>query len=301
MPTLTVAQNIFLNQRDKICLAGFIDDQGRRGRARALCSRRSASTSTPQRRSQFPFSAGQRQLTEIVKSISQDVQGADSRRADHGAVGGRGEQAVRFPSRQLKSEGVAIIYVSHRMEEITRIADRATILRDGRHVVTAPLCELTLRRRSSSISSGRRSRGFSDVERAQAARGKPLLELRDLSGPRKPENLDLMLFAGRSSGSPACWEAAAARWRGSLFGIDPMREGEILVRGAPAAINSPIDAIAHGLALVPEDRLRQGLILDHSVEFERLPAHSRPSRLVDVPVRDPVARSGGPTDRRAPD
>ena len=76
---------------------------------------------------------------------------------------------------------MAIIYVSHRMDEITRIADRATILRDGRHVVTAPMSELTLDKIIEYII-GRRSRGFSDVKRLSASRGVPLLETRGLSG-----------------------------------------------------------------------------------------------------------------------
>ena len=151
------------------------------------------------------------------------------------------------------------------MDEITRIADRATILRDGHHVVTAPMSELTLDKIIEHIV-GRRSRGFSDVKRGRASRGVPLLEARGLSGPRKPEVVDLTLYAGEVVGVAGLLGSGRSALARVLFGIDPKRAGEIRVKGAPVEIKSPIDAIANGLALVPEDRLRQGLVLEHSVE-----------------------------------
>ena len=127
----------------------MIDDAPPPG-ARASSSGRSASTSIPTR-SSGTSSAGQRQLTEIVKAISRNVRVLILDEPTTALSGGEVEKLFAL-IRRLKSEGVAIIYVSHRMDEITRIADRATILRDGRHVVTAPMSELTLDR-SSNISS----------------------------------------------------------------------------------------------------------------------------------------------------
>ena len=101
-----------------------------------------ASTSTRRRKS-ARFRAGQRQLTEIVKAISRNVRVLILDEPTTALSGGEVEKLFTF-LRKLKSEGVAIIYVSHRMDEITQIADRATILRDGKHVVTAPMSELTL-------------------------------------------------------------------------------------------------------------------------------------------------------------
>ncbi len=118
--------------------------------------------------------------------------------------------------RQLKAEGVAIVYVSHRMDEIFKIADRATILRDGRHVVTAPLSEFTLESMIEHIV-GRRSRGFSDVER-ETARSASRWSSCAASGARQAGNVDLSFTAARSSASPACSAAAAARWPGCCAG-----------------------------------------------------------------------------------
>ena len=261
VPTLTVAQNIFLNNERKDA-RGLIDDRGAEARARDLFA--TVGVEIDPRAEVSSLSAGQRQLTEIVKAISRDVRVLILDEPTTSLSGGEVEKLFAF-LRKLKSEGVAVIYVSHRMDEITRIADRATILRDGRHVVTAPMSELTLDKIIEHII-GRRSRGFSDVKRAQASRGEPLLELRGVSGPRKPDKINLTLYAGEIVGIAGLLGSGRSALARVLFGIDPKREGEILVRGAQATIRSPIDAIAHGIALVPEDRLRQGLILEHSVE-----------------------------------
>ncbi|HZZ25259.1 MAG TPA: sugar ABC transporter ATP-binding protein [Roseiarcus sp.] len=261
VPTLTAAQNIFLNNEMKGSL-GFIDDGGAERRAHELFE--SLGVDIDPKAEVGALSAGQRQLTEIVKAISRNVRVLILDEPTTALSGGEVEKLFTF-LRTLKSEGVAIIYVSHRMDEITRIADRATILRDGHHVVTAPMSELTLDKIIEHIV-GRRSRGFSDVKRGRASRGVPLLEARGLSGPRKPEVVDLTLYAGEVVGVAGLLGSGRSALARVLFGIDPKRAGEIRVKGAPVEIKSPIDAIANGLALIPEDRLRQGLVLEHSVE-----------------------------------
>jgi ribose transport system ATP-binding protein len=259
--TLTVAQNIFLNHEIKT-RAGFIDDRSAAARARELFADLGVDINPSALVGDL--GAGQRQLTEIVKAISQKVRVLILDEPTTALSGGEVGKLFAF-LRRLKSEGVAVIYVSHRMEEITQIADRATILRDGRHVITAPLSELPLEIMIEYIV-GRRSRGFSDVVRSQAALGKPLLELRNLCGPVKPDNLSLKVHAGEVVGIAGLLGSGRSAVARVLFGIDPKRSGEILINGASVAIASPREAIANGVALIPEDRLRQGVIIDHSVE-----------------------------------
>ncbi len=175
VPTLSAAQNIFLNNEAKDGL-GLIDDRTAARRARELFE--TLGVEIDPKALVGDLSAGQRQLTEIVKAISRNVRVLILDEPTTALSGGEVEKLFAF-LRRLKSEGVAIIYVSHRMDEITRIADRATILRDGRHVVTAPMSELTLDKIIEYIV-GRRSRGFSDVKRMNASRGAPLLEVRIL-------------------------------------------------------------------------------------------------------------------------
>jgi ribose transport system ATP-binding protein len=261
VPTLSVAQNIFLDNEMKGAF-GFIDDAAAARRSRELFA--TLGVDIDPLALVRDLSAGQRQLTEIVKAISRDVKILILDEPTTALSGGEVEKLFAL-MRRLKSEGVAIIYVSHRMDEIARIADRATILRDGRHVITAPLSKLTLETIIGHIV-GRRSGGFSDVSRTTAARGAPLLELRGLSGPRKPDNIDLTVYAGEVLGVAGLLGSGRSALARVLFGIDPKTSGEIRIRGIPVEIRNPREAIAHGLALVPEDRLRQGLVLEHSIE-----------------------------------
>ncbi|KQT06817.1 MULTISPECIES: hypothetical protein [unclassified Rhizobium] len=106
---------------------------------------------------------------------------------------------------------MAIIYVNHRMDEIARITDRATILRDDRHFITAPLCELPIDTMVEHIV-GRRSKGASDVEGGAAVRGDVLLELKNVSGRHRPKHASLTLHRVGLLGSPACSVPAARRW-----------------------------------------------------------------------------------------
>jgi ribose transport system ATP-binding protein len=261
IPTLSAAQNIFLNNETKGAF-GFIDDATAARRSRELFQ--SLGVDIDPLALVADLSAGQRQLTEIVKAISRNIKILILDEPTTALSGGEVDKLFSF-LRRLKSEGVAIIYVSHRMDEITRIADRATILRDGHHVITAPLSELSLEQIIEHIV-GRRSRGFSDVTRRKVDRGAPLLELRGVSGPRKPDNVSLTVHAGEVIGVAGLLGSGRSALARVLFGIDRKRSGEILVKGAPVTIDSPGDAIRHGIALVPEDRLRQGLVIEHSIE-----------------------------------
>lgn len=137
------------------------------------------------------------------------------------------------------------------MDEIARIADRATILRDGRHVITAPLSELPIDTMIEHIV-GRRSKGLSDVERAQATKGEVLLELKDVSGVHKPEHVSLTLHRGEVLGLAGLLGSGRSSLARVMAGIEPISGGAISIRGRPIAIRKPGDAIAAGVALVPE-------------------------------------------------
>ena len=226
VPTLTVAQNMFLNRE---VTRRRRPDRRRDGERRARKLFAEMGVDIDPNAKVADIGAGQRQLTEIVKATSRTLQGTRVRRANHGAVRERGRTPLRLcPS--AEGQGVAIVYVSHRMDEIFRIADRATILRDGRHVITAPLSEFTLESMIEHIV-GRRSSGFSEWC-ARRRRSASRCLARGVSGASKPAGLDLELrIAARWWASPACWAAAASRWRACSCGIDPMTAGEIRDRG----------------------------------------------------------------------
>lgn len=260
VPTLTVAQNIFLTNESKGAF-GLIDDRIAATRSRELFA--SLDVDVDPQALTGELGAGQRQLTEIVKAISRNARILILDEPSTALSAHDVEKLFAF-LRRLKVDGVAIIYVSHRMDEIMRIADRASILRDGRHVVTAPLSELTLESIIEHIV-GKPSQGFSGIARETARLGEPLLELRGLSGEHKPKNVDLTIRAGEVIGVAGLLGSGRSALARVLFGIDRAVAGEIRIGGQVVRINSPADAIAHGIALIPEDRLRQGVVIEHSV------------------------------------
>ena len=280
IPTLTVAQNIFLTRERRGGL-GLIDDRSAEREARRLFAELGVDIDPHARVSEL--SAGQQQLTEIVKATSQDARVLILDEPSTALSGAEVDRLFAFLGR-LKAEGVAIVYVSHRMDEIFRISDRATILRDGRHVVTAPLSEFTLASMIERIV-GRRA-GFDELARGEVA-GEPLLELRGVSGARRPRDIDLTVHRGEVVGVAGLLGSGRSALARVLCGVDPLASGEIAVAGRPVRIASPRDAIAASIALIPEDRRRQGFVASHSVASN-----------ICLPVLDRVSR-GGWIDRGA--
>ncbi|WP_224646840.1 MULTISPECIES: sugar ABC transporter ATP-binding protein [unclassified Mesorhizobium] len=260
IPTLTVAQNVFLTREAKVAF-GLIDDRTAEKRAKDLFDM--LQVEVDPKATIGNLGAGQRQLTEIVKAISQNAKVLVLDEPSTALAVSDVERLFAF-LRKLRSEGVAIIYVSHRMDEIARIADRATILRDGRNVITAPMSELPIETMIEHIV-GKRSRGLSDVVRGESNVGAPLLELDGVSGVEKPKNVSFVVHSGEVVGLAGLLGSGRSAIARVIAGIDPIVEGEIRIAGEPVAIARPSDAIEAGVALVPEDRLRQGVIAGHSV------------------------------------
>jgi ribose transport system ATP-binding protein len=260
VPTLTVAQNVFLT-REARNARGLIDDEDSIHRAAAIFKMLEVEVNP--RALVGDLGAGQKQLTEIAKAISQDARVLILDEPSTALAVSDVERLFVF-LRKLKAKGVAVIYVSHRMDEIARIADRATILRDGRHVITAPLADLPVDTMIEHIV-GRRSKGFADVVRGDVTRGAALLELKDVTGPHKPDNVSFTLHRGEVLGLAGLLGSGRSALARVIAGIEPAVAGEIAINGRAVQIRRPADAIAEGVALVPEARATQGIIPAHSV------------------------------------
>lgn len=260
IPTLSVAQNIFLTReaRDK---RGMIDDADSIRRAEAIFDMLRVEVDPTALVGDL--GAGQKQLTEIAKAISQDARVLILDEPSTALSVSDVERLFTF-LRTLKSKGVAIIYVSHRMDEIARIADRATILRDGKHVITAPLSDLPIDVMIEHIV-GKKSKGLADVSRGDATRGEVLLELSGVAGPHKPEDVSFALHRGEVLGLAGLLGSGRSALARVIAGIEPAVAGEIRIKGEKVSIRRPSDAIAEGVALVPEARATQGIIPAHSV------------------------------------
>ena len=165
--------------------------------------------------------------------------------------------------RELRADGVAMIYISHRLEELPVIADRVTVLRDGHTIATQPMAEVS-REQLIQMMVGRE---LSSVFPKRAVRiGDSVLELRHVGcAATGVKDVSLDVRAGEIVGLSGLIGAGRSELARTIFGLTPADGGEILVRGNLARIGSPSDAIAHGIAYVPEDRRRHGVVLGMSV------------------------------------
>jgi len=163
--------------------------------------------------------------------------------------------------RQMRASGVAILFVSHRLEEVFTLCDRATVLRDGRSVITAPTAQLT----TADLVRHMVGREVSLFPKTAAELGDVLLDVRGLTRSERFNDVSFAVRAGEIVGFAGLVGAGRTEVARVLFGIDAAEAGEIRLAGQPVRIGSPSAAMAAGIAYVPEDRHQQGLVLDFSI------------------------------------
>ena len=163
---------------------------------------------------------------------------------------------------RLREQGVTCIYVTHRMEEIFRLCETVTVLRDGRHVATvavASVTEATL----VQMMIGRKLEQYYPAH-VKAEPREEILRVEGLSSPAGFRDIAFALRAGEVLGFAGLVGAGRTEVARALFGLDPDVTGRVWVHGAEAAIHNPEDAMRYGIGMVPEDRKRQGLVLSMS-------------------------------------
>lgn len=159
---------------------------------------------------------------------------------------------------KLRADGVAILYITHRLEEVLRIADRFTVLRDGSYVGTYPRSEVD-RPRLVRLMAGRDLKEL--FPKADVPLGETILETRALChAPSGVRDVSLSVRRGEILGLAGLVGAGRTELARVLFGLAPATSGEIRIDGQPASIRSVHDALARGLAYVPEDRKEHGVV-----------------------------------------
>ena len=162
---------------------------------------------------------------------------------------------------RLRSGGLAIVYISHFLEEVQQIADRVTVLRDGQVVGTDAIDRLSV----DQIVSLMVGREVEDLyPRSRRARGEAILEIRDLAGPRKPQSASLTLHRGEVLGIAGLVGAGRTEMMRTIFGLDPVRRGTIRI-GTYVGPASPLRRWRQGVGLLSEDRKEEGLAVALSV------------------------------------
>jgi ribose transport system ATP-binding protein len=220
------------------------------------------------------LSVAQQQMVEIAKAVSSDAKTIAM--DEPSATLTENELRHLFALiRSLRDAGHSVIYISHRLEEIFEIADRVTVLRDGRHIATRGIAEVD----TGQVIHMMVGRPLTAKIPKQAARvGDEVLRVEGLSGGPVRE-VSFSVRAGEIVGLTGLVGAGRSEVARLVFGADPKRAGRILLDGAPVNLASPAAAIAHGIGFVTEDRKRQGLVLGLPVrenvtlaELERLSA-----------------------------
>ncbi|TMV18315.1 sugar ABC transporter ATP-binding protein [Paenibacillus thermoaerophilus] len=262
IPTLTVAQNIFLTRESKTPF-GLLDDKENERKTEKLLKELGVDIK-PSDIVQ-DLGVGYWQMTEIAKALSQEAKVLIMDEPTSSLTKKETEVLFSF-IRQLKDKGYAIIYISHRMDEIFEICDRITILRDGRKITTEVIKETTLDTVIRHIVGAEFDKLFEWVERDYPTDVPPAFELRNVTAGTKVNNVSLKIQPGEIVGIAGLMGSGRTELLRTVFGIDPMDSGEIYVNGKKRNIRSARQAIDAGIALIPEDRRLQGLVLQHSVK-----------------------------------
>ncbi|MGZ4356767.1 MAG: sugar ABC transporter ATP-binding protein, partial [Gaiellaceae bacterium] len=210
------------------------------------------------------LSVHERQVVEIAKALALDAKILVLDEPTAALTDSEAERLFEILM-GLKKEGVGIVYISHRLEEVLEIADRVTVLRDGRIVSTEPAASLTIPR-VIELVVGRKVSGAMEWQRRDVSRDvAPLLEVSDLVAGPRVRGITFQVHAGEIVGLAGLMGSGRTELARALFGISRIESGHVRVRGREIKIRSTRDAIAAGFALVPEDRRREGLVLDHTV------------------------------------
>ena len=163
----------------------------------------------------------------------------------------------------LKEKGIAIIFVSHKLEEIFEICDTITVMRDGSHISTKPVAEVT----NDSLIADMVGRTLDNLfPKQETTRGEEFLRIEHFNSVGVLRDVSFTAYAGEVLGFSGLVGAGRTETMRALFGADPKDSGDIYIKGKKVEIKSPKDAIANGIAFVTEDRKGEGLILDASVK-----------------------------------
>ena len=253
-PNLSVAENLCLGDLPR--RAGWVAWGRLRERARAMLGEIEANIDP-----EIPISrlsTGQEQLVQIAAAISTDAKIIIMDEPTSSLSAGESEHLFKLMA-NLRRKGITVIYVTHRMEEIFRLCDKVTVLRDGHHVATEPVAT-TDRNRVVGQMIGRELSVQTPRHLSQPL-GDELLRVENLASPGKFNGVNFTLRAGEVLGFAGLVGAGRSEVAHAIFGLDANAQGEVRIRGQRLQLRSVEAALRAGLGLLPEDRKRLGLIL----------------------------------------
>ncbi len=258
LPQLSIAENVFVGRY--LMKGGRIDRKAMEDRAQAGLKR--LGLDIPPSRLVEGLSTANQQLIEIAKALTLNARLLilDEPTA---ALGGDETQLLFRQIERLKADGVGIIYISHRLEEIRQIADRIIVMRDGAKVQEFDRGDVPVRAIVESMVGRSLDRMFPAVP---SPSDEVTLDVRGLTSPTNTfRDISFSVRKGEVFGIAGLMGAGRTELVRAITGADPIARGTVMLDGQDITPRSPIEAIRNGMVLVPEDRKLQGVVLDHSI------------------------------------
>ena len=257
---LTVGANIFLGREPRNVL-GFIDRKAIDRDSRGVMERVGLGDYSP-RTVVATLTIGRQQMVEIAKALSTNARVLIMDEPTSSLTAHESEQLFRVV-RDLRSKGISVVYISHRLGEVKALADRVVVLRDGKNAGELSRDEIS-HERMVKLMVGRDLSQF--YQRTAHRPGEAMLEVERLRTPAHPRHeLTFAVRGGEIVGVAGLVGAGRTEMLQTLFGVTPSVGGVVKVAGKLVNPRNAMDAIGAGIALVPEDRKQQGLILEMSV------------------------------------
>lgn len=256
---LDIATNIFLGREMTMSPLRIVRNRALLDEAQKLTA--SVGLDAPVMTPVEKLSPGEQQLVEIAKALSTSARFLVLDEPTS-SLSPKEAECLFGVMHRLKAQGVSMIYISHRLTEVEEICDRVVVLRDGARVGELPRAEIS-RDAMVRLMVGR------DISRffpgAGKSHGEPALTVRGFRPADLRGEFDFEVRQGEILGVFGLVGAGRTELARGLFGVEPTRAGEVFVHGEPARIHTPLDALRHGIGMVPEDRKYLGVILEMSV------------------------------------
>lgn len=259
MNHLTVAQNMFIGR--EFMKKSLIDDKAMIREAQNQFDKMGVHIDPTMKLGDL--TVGKQQMVEICKAVSRDCKLLVLDEPTAALTLPEVEELFKI-MRELKQKGIGMIYISHRMDEINRISDRVTVMRDGEFVGCVNTADVTkddiVRMMVGRVIMGEQKMASTCPENAPV-----ILEVRNMTAGREVQNVSFKLRKGEILGFAGLMGAGRTEVARALYGADKRQSGEIFINGKKVKMHTPEQAVRHGICYLSEDRKRYGLMLDKSI------------------------------------
>lgn len=260
MPHMTIAENVFVGREARIHHSPFIDKKKMNRDCQKLLDDFGMDLKATTEMGRLSVAQGQ--VVEIIKAVSRHARLVIMDEPTS-SLSAEEVEELYATMRRLKTQGIAIIYISHRLEELYEIADRVTILRDGRYIDTKEIKDVE-RDELIRLMVGRELDNLYPKQESHI--GDVVFEVRNLKRRGVIDDVSFSVKKGEILGVAGLVGAGRSETVRAIFGMDPLDSGEILMEGKPLRIKSPKDAIRNKIVMASEDRKLVGLVLCRSVK-----------------------------------